>query len=215
MIRMDVHFRSFFERCKGHIKRLYVKACGRGSPSYPFLIGTTCIHAALAFWVSRSYGNETSCASSLSGTQDSSEVLFQNETDKSNRKIHSFDRMKDELRLSIVEIPVRANSFAMVQGQSSVFDLYYSTPGARGKFRTELLYSTLSIDFIGEGSDLVQIAVPQDDVALLLTLEMHGEYQLVANQSGKVSHAFDSIQPLIERDWVRAMLELNSVEVIQ
>ena len=115
--------------------------------------------------------------------------------------------------LSRVEISVRPSAFSKLD-LSLVYDLYFSGPSQSGTIRSENVYDSVLIDSYDEKTSSLRLFASREDVSVLLSLERLGEFRLVVSSISETEEESERT-PLTERQWVRSLLGLDSLEILQ
>jgi hypothetical protein len=128
--------------------------------------------------------------------------------------------------MNAVELHVRESAFLQLPNRkenptSASYDLYFLFQDDRAKSRAEVVFRRLALQSFDIETSRIEILVPEQDVAAILSLEMMGEYQLVRRslrqsppeESENLPLEGQSI-PLGDRDWVRQLVGDGSVVVV-
>jgi hypothetical protein len=128
--------------------------------------------------------------------------------------------------MNAVELHVRESAFFQQLKRKETpldasYDLYFLYQDEKAKSRAEVVFRTLSLQSFDAETSRIEIQVPEQDVPIILSLEMMGEYQLVrrslrsSDSSGPENiREQGQVVPLGEREWVRQLLGDGSVVVV-
>jgi hypothetical protein len=128
--------------------------------------------------------------------------------------------------MNAVELHVRESAFFQQfkrkeNALAASYDLYFLYQDDRAKSRAEVVFRRLALQSFDAETSRIEILVPEQDVPVILSLEMMGEYQLVrrslrdkAPDESENARVDGQSIPLGDRDWVKQLVGDGSVVVI-
>ena len=195
------------------------------------MVFTVTIACIVGFFYSAAVGNGSEPASALA-TSHGDTHLFSLSTRADNGDAAKIVKAPSRIpssglgAMNAVELHVRESTFfQQIKGKERVlaasYDLYFLYQDDRSKSRAEVVFRRLALQSFDAETNRIEILVPEQDVPIILSLEMMGEYQLVRRSlrdrtsvEGENAHMDGQSIPLGDRDWVKQLVGDGSVVVV-